>query len=231
MKRALLASLLALVVLTGLSACETRRPSGAPSGRTPVIFVHGWNSDETKWDDAVARFRSAGYTAGDITVLYYDSSKSAADAARSLADEVDHLRSYTGKSKVDIVSHSYGSMVTKSCIVAGRCAGKVSHWMSLAGADNGTSVAGLCTLIHASCRDMTGQTSTIADLQAAWGQISAQDVEVAVQWSSGDGVISPNTNSKLPPPAVNIQVSGSLSHDDMVKNSGVIAETIAFFRR
>ena len=230
-KRTLLASVLALVVLAGLSACETRRPSGAPSGRTPVIFVHGWNADEGKWDDAVAEFKSAGYTSGDITVLYYDSSKGAADVASSLADEVDHLRTYTGQQKVDIVSHSYGSMVTKSCIVAGRCAGKVSHWMSLAGADNGTSTAELCTLIQASCRDMTGQTSTIADLQAAWGQISVQNVKVEVQWSSSDGVITPNTNSKLPPPAVNLQVSGSLSHDDMVKNSSVITETINFFKR
>lgn len=78
---------------------------------------------------------------------------------------------------------------------------------------------------------MAGQTSTIADLQAAWGQISVQNVKVEVQWSSSDAVITPNTNSKLPPPAVNVQVSGSLSHDDMVKNSSVVAETINFFTR
>src|SRR5438105_2848001 len=93
-------------------ACQTVRPTGAPSGRTPVIFVHGWNEDETIWKTAVASFESAGYSSGDITQIYYDSSKAASDASTSLATEVDFLRSYTGKAKVDIVSHSYGAMVT-----------------------------------------------------------------------------------------------------------------------
>lgn len=138
MKRLLTAGLLAALMVIGAS-CQTIRPTGAPSGRTPVVFVHGWSANETMWDTAVGAFRAAGYTTGDITVLYYDSSLSAESAAATLAAEVDHLRSYTGAAKVDVVSHSFGSMVTRSCIELGACAGKISHWMSLAGADNGTS--------------------------------------------------------------------------------------------
>lgn len=228
-------SLLALVlvaVVVATSACQIIRPSGPPSERTPVVFVHGWNGSETTWDAAVAQFRSAGYTSGDMTVLYYDSALSAADAAAVLATEVDHLRSYTGKSRVDIVSHSFGSMVTRYCIELGSCAGKVEHWMSLAGADNGTAIAGFCTILgQASCLDMAGQTSTIADLQVAWPQIAAQGVEVEVQWTPNDGVIAPATNSTNPPPAVNVELSGSLTHNDLPADAAVIAETIAFFGR
>ncbi len=137
MKRLRLIACLA-VLLVAAAGCETIRPTGPPTGRTPVIFVHGWSADETMWETAVSTFDDAGYSPGDITVLYYDSSLSATAAAQQLATEVDHLRSYTGRTKVDIVSHSYGSMVTRSCIELGACAGKVSHWMSLAGADNGT---------------------------------------------------------------------------------------------
>lgn len=222
----LIASVMALVVVAG--ACETIRPSGPPSDRTPVVLVHGWNADETMWEPAVSAFESEGYTSGDITVLYYDSGLSAQEAAATLATEVDHLRSYTGQDEVDIVSHSYGSMVTRHCIELGSCAGKVDHWMSLAGADNGTLLAILCAEFQASCADMSGQTSTIADLQAAWPQISEQGVKVQVQWSANDGVIIPATNSQNPSPAVNVEVDSSLSHNDIPRDPGVLAATIGF---
>jgi pimeloyl-ACP methyl ester carboxylesterase len=220
---------LVAVLLVG-AACQTIRPSGPPSGRTPVVFVHGWSADEAVWDEAVAAFKQAGYTDGDITVLYYDSSLSAADAAATLATEVDHLRAYTGKSKVDIVSHSYGSMVTRYCIELGGCQNEVDHWMSLAGADNGTSTAVFCSILgQASCLDMSGQTPTIANLQAAWSQIATQGVEVEVQWTVNDGVIVPATNSQNPAPAVNVEVDSALTHNELLADPGVIAETLAFF--
>jgi triacylglycerol lipase len=222
-----MAALTAVLVLG--AACETIRPTGTPSGRTPVVFVHGWNGSETLWDTAVDQFHDAGYTTGDITVLYYDSSISAQDASVVLAAEVDHLRDYTGQATVDIVSHSYGSMVTRYCIELGGCAGKVDNWMSLAGADNGTAIAGLCAFFQASCADMAGQTTTIADLQAAWPQIAAQGVQVEVQWSANDGVIIPATNSQNPAPAINLEVDGALGHNDLPADPGVLAETIDFF--
>jgi triacylglycerol lipase len=228
MRRVLIAATLIASVLLG-TACETIRPTGTPSGRTPVVFVHGWNGSETMWATAVDRFEAAGYTSGDISVIYYDSALSAQDAAAILATEVDHLRSYTGESRVDIVSHSYGSMVTRYCVELGGCAGKVDHWMSLAGADNGTSLAGLCAFLSPSCADMSGQSTTIAQLQAAWPQISALGVEVEVQWTPNDGVILPATNSQNPAPAVNIQVSGTLTHNDLPTDPGVLDETLDFF--
>jgi len=220
----------AVVVLLVVGAgCETIRPTGPPTGRTPVIFVHGWSADETMWDTAVSTFDNAGYSLGDITVLYYDSSLSASNAAQQLAAEVDYLRSYTGRAKVDVVSHSYGSMVTRYCIELGSCAGEVDHWMSLAGADNGTAIALACGAFQASCADMAGQTSTIANLQAAWSQITTQGVEVEVQWSPNDAVILPAENSRNPAPATNVELTGGQGHLDIPDDPGVLAATISFF--
>lgn len=229
MKRTRTAAGVVVLVLLG-SACQTIRPSGAASGRTPVVFVHGWSADETMWEPAVAAFKAAGYTDGDMTVLYYDSGLGAADAAAVLATEVDHLRSYTGKARVDIVSHSYGSMVTRSCIALGSCAGKVNHWMSLAGADNGTATAIFCAF-QPSCADMAAQTPTIANLQTAWPQIASQNVKVEIQWSANDGVIVPATNSQNLAPAVNVALPGAPAHNDIPKDAAVLNETIAFFAR
>ncbi len=230
MKKFVLTACVAALIV-GVTACQTIRPTGTPSGKTPVVFVHGWSADETTWNAAVDHFKAAGYTAGDIDVLYYDTSLSAADASAKLATEVDYLKTYTGKAKVDIVSHSFGSMVTKYCIEKGACANKVSHWMSLAGADNGTSTSAICAPVQASCADMAGTTTTIKDLQAAWGQITTQNVKVEVQWSTNDGTIVPAENSKNPAPAVNVSVNSALGHLDIPKDATVLTETVNFFTR
>ena len=229
-KRSLVLAVAVCVVVLGCAACQTVRPTGTPTGKTPVIFVHGWNEDETIWKTAVTTFEAAGYSSGDITQVYYDSTQAASVASATLATEVDYLRSYTGASKVDIVSHSYGAMVTKYCIESGGCANKVAHWMSLAGADNGTSIAGLCvaTLNEPACLDMNGNTSTIADLQAAWPQMVSQGVKVEVQWSPSDGVIIPATNSQEPAPAVNVQLTGGQTHNQLMADPNVLAETLRF---
>ena len=229
MRRAALAALVAALVVAVTACGPTVRPTGAPSGKTPVIFVHGYTESPSMWDTAAAAFKAAGYTAGDITEFSYDSNLAASTVATQLAAEVDHLRQFTGKAKVDIVSHSYGAMVSRYCIELGSCQGKVSHWMSLAGADNGTSIANLCAFFADSCKDMSGQTNTITQLQANWSQITTQGIKVEVQWTTNDGVIIPATASKELAPATNVEVSSSLNHLNIFTDAGVIAETIRFF--
>jgi triacylglycerol lipase len=219
-----MATLLGIAVV----ACQPVRPTGTPSGRTPVMFVHGWNAQPSTFDAAVSAFKARGYSTGDIENFGYDTSLSASAAASKLAAEVDYLRTYTNKAKIDIVTHSYGSMVVKYCIEKGGCKNKIAHWMSLAGADNGTSTSLFCAPLQASCKDMAGQTTTIADLQAAWSQISTQGVKVEVQWSANDGTIVPATNSKEPAPAVNVELNSSLTHLDIPGDAGVINETLRF---
>lgn len=219
---------LALALVVALTACgPTIRPTGAPSGKTPVIFVHGFAESPSTWDTAIAAFKAAGYTNGDIDGFSYDSNASAASMATKLAEEVDYVRQFSGQDKVDIVSHSFGSMVSRYCIELAGCKNKVSHWMSLAGSDNGTSTAILCDFL-ASCWDVVGFSDTIAKLQANWGQIATQGIKVEVQWSTNDGFIVPATNSKELAPATNVEVSNSINHLTFATDAGVIAETIRF---
>jgi triacylglycerol lipase len=221
---------LVAVVAIGVAACQPVRPTGTPSGRTPVMFVHGWNAQPSTWDTAVTAFKADGYSTGDLENFSYDTGLSASAAAAQLATEVDYLRTFTNKAKIDIVTHSYGSMVVKYCIEKGGCKNKIAHWMSLAGADNGTSTSAICAPLQASCKDMAGQTTTVADLQAAWPQITAQGIKVEVQWSSADGTIIPAENSKEPAPATNVQLAGSPGHLAIPSDSGVIAETLRFLK-
>jgi len=234
---------LVVALAAAATACQlepTRHASGAPSGKTPVLFIHGAPGQPANWGKAVAQFVEAGYTRGDIANFGYDFVWSARAAAEKLALEVDALLTYTGKAKIDIVSFSYGSMVTRYCIELGSCAGKVDHWMSLGGADHGADdgvdilanvrigTTDACNLVP-SCRDIAGRTPTIATLVANWGQITTQNVKVGVQWSPNDMTIGPGIISTLPEPAVNCQAPGALSHDDLFSDAGVIGRTIQMF--
>jgi triacylglycerol lipase len=221
--------MIAAFVLAAPSGATTE-PSGTPSGKVPVIFVHGFEESGSMWNTAISYFEAHGYTSGDITNFTYDSTKAASAISPQLGTEVDKLLKYTGKSKVDIVSHSFGSMVTRYCMELGTCKGKVNHWMSMAGADNGTSIANYCTY-DASCRDMNGSTSTISTLKSNYGQLASQGIKVEVQWTPNDGVIIPATNSQEASPATNVQVSSSLTHLTIYSNSAVIQETVSFFTR
>ena len=211
-----------------LPAGATTEPSGTPSGKTPVIFVHGFLESGSLWNTAISNLKAHGYTSGDITNFTYDSTRAASSVAAQLGTEVDKLRSFTGKSKVDIVSHSFGSMVSRYCIELGTCKGKVAHWESEAGADNGTSIANACVGFDASCRDMAGITNTILQLKSNWNQITSQGIKVQVQWSPNDGVIIPATNSQELAPAQNVQLGGGITHLQIPGNAGVNATLLKF---
>jgi triacylglycerol lipase len=241
------AALAALAVALA-AACVTVPPSGQASAKKPVVLVHGYIEGNIIWGTLQTSFKAAGYKTGDITNFAYDSTganqaSAAATAATALGRSVDAALAYArangnpSATKVDIVSHSYGSMVTRYCIALGSCAGKVDHWMSLAGADGGTSIAVLPALIgQGSGRDMSPNSATVQLLKRPENiqKIKDQGVKVRVQWSPNDGIISPARNSlwpspENPDPAANVQLPGTVNHLNIFNNQAAIAETLRFF--
>jgi triacylglycerol lipase len=220
-----------VALIAMITACSntstTQRASGAGSGKTPVIFVHGFFSNGSMWSAAQTAFKAAGYTSGDITVFNYDYSQvGAAQAGQALATEVDFLIQKSGRPKVDIVAHSLGNLVTKACVVDGNCKDKVAHWANFAGAQNSTSIANLCT--GPSCDDMKPGSALVTKLQGLDdAAMAAQGVKEQVHWSVNDGVILPPENSKEVY-AENINVD-STSHLTISNDAGVLRDTIAFF--
>jgi triacylglycerol lipase len=218
------------LALAGPVACTMPGPTGASPAktarRTPVVFVHGYLLGPSQWTTAINRFKAKGYTDADLMAIKYDYNVSVVDSARTLAQAVDTLRARTGAPKVDIVSHSMGSLVTKQCIIAGGCATKVAHWMSISGVDNGTALELSPGL--PSNEDVQGHTPVRQYLQDHWGDLVAQGVKVEVQWAPLDLIVWPSTLSKEPPPAVNKQVSVILNHLTIYLAPGVIDESIRF---
>jgi triacylglycerol lipase len=241
------AAVAALTLVAG-AACTTKPPSGPASGHTPVVLVHGYVEGNAIWPRMISGLKADGYRDGDITNFAYNTTgagaaSAAATAADRLATAIDAAIAYArrngnpGAAKVDIISHSYGSLVSRWCMALGRCAGKVAHWMSLAGADGGTNIAAIpAALGQGSGAAMNPNGQTVAQLHTpeAIAAIDAQGVKVMVQWTMTDGIIIPARNSQWPgpdnpDPAHNREVT-DVTHLTIFNSQDVIDFTIRFLR-
>jgi triacylglycerol lipase len=236
-----LGALALTLTIAGTTAACTTPP---PPKHNPVIFVHGYLLGPANWTTAIAQFTAAGYAPSEIVAIRYDYVVSVIDSAPTLAQAVDEVRARTGAERVDIVSHSLGSLVTKQCILgdapAGKpdCHGKVAHWMSLAGVDNGTKVELAIAKGQPSNEDVQGRPPVCQSpcdpapvypkLQSRWNGTVCQGVSVEVQWTPNDEIVKEPERSREPAPAVNLEVH-SLDHISIISDPPVIAETIRFF--
>ncbi len=135
-------------------------PSNAPNGgfgggsctatHTPIVFLHG-NGDEAKNFDypsstgvpsVYATFKAAGYNDCEIFGLNYlsASERSApqlnyhtATKAAMVRDFINAVKSYTGKSQVDVIAHSMGVTVGIHGIDYGNLWGSVRRFIAISG--------------------------------------------------------------------------------------------------
>lgn len=102
---------LILILLFGLSGVSYAE-------RVPVVLVHGLGSDPEKtWDTLIKEFRSAGYER-DIDLFVFDYSYVGHNDFVRLADNefasfVEDVSAETGSTKIDIVAHSMGGLISR----------------------------------------------------------------------------------------------------------------------
>jgi triacylglycerol lipase len=204
----------------------TDNVSATDSSPAPVIFVHGFGLTGASWSGAMGQFQAQGYAASRLSAITYQPAPAIETSAKVLEQEVDKVLAATGASKVDIVSHSQGSMVAKTCIILGRCKGRTAHWESIAGVDNGANELDAARGMPSN-EDVQGRTPLRKLLQDGWQEgIVAQGVKVQVHWSPNDGIV-PDGLSQQPPPAVNIP-KPALNHVALFLDTAVLGETITF---
>ncbi|MEV4926166.1 esterase/lipase family protein [Streptomyces roseoverticillatus] len=194
-----LAAAVAATVTAGPAASAEAAPAPAEvvhaSARTPVVFVHGYLSDGVTWDPAIAAFLAAGYRPGDLFTYSYDFFGSNEASARGLAAFVAKVKAGTGADKVDIVNHSMGGLVSLWYAKELGGAANIKHLASLAAPHHGTYIAGLCTVLSVSCREMSPGSDFLKRL--ASGDETPGAVDYRTWYSPCDGVISPFTSTPL----------------------------------
>ncbi|MER6315113.1 triacylglycerol lipase [Streptomyces sp. NPDC001581] len=205
-----------------------RVPAPAPdraSSRNPVIFVHGYNADPGVWGALRGDLRAAGYADSELFSWGYDTHQSVNEVlAGRLGAYVDQVRRDTGAARVDVVAHSFGSLVSRWYVKFGGGTATVDHWVSLAGPNRGTSTAWACALWDQACRDMTPGSYVVKNLNG--GDETPGAVKYATFWSPCDEVINPDDSVPLTG-AANTPV-GCLKHNELLGDDATSAGVRTF---
>ncbi|WP_327168048.1 triacylglycerol lipase [Streptomyces subrutilus] len=193
--------------------------------RNPVVLVHGYNADPGVWGSLREDLRAAGYADSELFSWGYDTHRSVNEVlAGQLGAYVEEVRRQTGAARVDVVSHSFGSLVSRWYVKFGGGTATVGHWVSLAGPNHGTSTAWACALWDQACRDMTPGSYVVKNLAA--GDETPGAVKYATFWSDCDEVVNPDSSVPLAG-AVNTPV-GCLDHNALLGDDATSAGVRAF---
>ncbi|MFF5726110.1 esterase/lipase family protein [[Kitasatospora] papulosa] len=183
-------------------AATTTATSTAQSGTavqplstsTPVVFVHGYTGNASNWVTAMSVFQLNGWSSSKLFAYEYNSYGNNVTNAQGLASFVSTVKSRTGASKVAIVNHSMGGLVSQYYLKVLGGNTSVSHLASIAGANHGTTFASAC-LVYTTCQQMYPGSSFISQLTS--GDETPGDTKYATWYSACDGVILPYTSTRL----------------------------------
>ena len=200
-------------------------PPPAPA-RTPILFVHGFNSSGSIWTTMIGRFQSDGWQSSELASFSYNSAASNATTAQIISQKVDSILRATGASKVAIVGHSMGTLSARYYTRNLGGDAKVSALVSLAGANHGTNTAIFC--LQVSCREMVPGSAFLNALNATdetWG-----DPRYAAWWSPCDEVINPRSSALLSGGALNTETA-CLKHSQLYQDAAVYAQVREWVRQ
>lgn len=208
-----LCALLAAVLVVPLTSTTAQANTSEP-----VVFVHGFSGKSGQFSTMTSNFRANGYSADRLHVFGYDSFRSNATTAHQLSDYIDGVLRQTGASKVDIVTHSMGGLSSRYYIKNLGGVNRVDDWVSLGGPNNGTALAGFCSLLITSCKEMGIGSSFLRNLNA--GDPTPGNVTYTTFRSPCDLVINPISSTILT--GADNRRTTCLGHIGMISNTGVI---------
>lgn len=195
------------------------------AGPDPILFVHGWNGSAANWNTMISRFRADGWPDSHLRAFSYDTSRSNADTAEVVRDEVDRLLAATGAAKVDVVTHSMGGLSSRYYTRNLGGDAEVEQWVSLGGPNHGTRSANTC--IQTSCTEMRIGSSFLAALNS--GDETPGAPAYGTWWSSCDGVIDPPDSTVLS--GARNTKTACISHTALLSDAVVYAQVRDYVSR
>ncbi|MER7760251.1 alpha/beta fold hydrolase [Streptomyces sp. NPDC097619] len=227
-KMAALFALIALLLAplpAGAAERVVRTGSDQALLRNPVVFVHGYNADPGVWGSLRADLRADGYADSQLFSWGYDTHQSVNEVlAGRFAEYVAQVRRQTGAAQVDVVAHSFGSLVSRWYLKHGGGTSSVARWVSLAGPNHGTYISWGCVIWDQACRDMS--PGSYVQRKLAEGDETPGSTAYATFWSDCDEVINPDGSVPLSG-ALNTY-AGCLEHNELLGDDGVSAGVRAF---
>lgn len=209
---------------TTTTESETTTTTAATSAHDPILFVHGWNSSGSVWGTMISRFQADGWTSADLNNWSYNYRQSNKTTASEISAKVDEILAATGKSKVDIITHSMGGLSSRwfSKFLGGDV--RIDEWVSLGGPNHGTDTANLC--FDTSCKEMRIGSAFLTELNS--GDESPGAVNYATWMSPCDTIINPDSSVAVSG-ATNTQTA-CISHSDLYEDATVYGQVRDFVR-
>lgn len=192
----------------------------------PILFVHGWSESASLWNTMIARFEKDGYPKSYLSAYSYNTSQSnKVDAEKEVKTRVESLLKTTGATKVDIISHSMGSLNTRWYIKFLGGESKVDDWVSLGGPNHGTETANACAF-QVSCQEMEVGSKFLSELNA--GDETPGTVNYGTWWSPCDEIINPDESVILS--GASNHKTACMSHTALTTNETVYQEVREFIK-
>ncbi|MBA2687188.1 MAG: triacylglycerol lipase [Gemmatimonadaceae bacterium] len=210
----------ALTFAAGCSAENSLLPMTV--SHDPILFVHGYARTSADWNTMIAQFKAAGWTDLEVYTINYGALQSNASIADDIKAKVDNILATRSTTKVDIVTHSMGSLSTRYYIRNLGGDGRVDAWVSLGGANHGTTTANDCGFPP--CIELRPGSSFLASLNS--GDETPGTVRYATWWSPADQAILPN-NSVILSGATNTQTA-PIPHQNLLTDPTVYNQVRAF---
>ncbi len=191
-----------------------------PPTHDPILFVHGYNSSGSTWNAMVGRFKQDGWTDAELHAWTYDYRQSNTVIAGQLQLKITEILAATGATRVDIITHSMGSLSSRHYLKNALSA-PVDAWVSLAGPNRGTDSANFCFDI--SCFEMRVNSIFLNTLNngdetpgaARYGTWRSPCDFVVATWS-------------VPLTGAQNTDTGCVAHTDLQNNSTIYAQVRAF---
>lgn len=157
--------------------------------RNPVLFVHGFSGGTFNFDYLTYTFRQAGYPDSYLHHWGYNSFQRNVTTASQVRDKVNAIKRATGRSKVDIVTHSMGGLSTRYYLKNLGGTTSVGDWVSIGGPNHGYGCA------FAACKEMRPGSGLLNQLNS--GDETPGSTRYATFWSSCDEIINPDSSTVL----------------------------------
>jgi triacylglycerol lipase len=202
-------------------------------GKDPILFVHGWHGDAGSFSTMAGRFAASGWPQYWLkTWTYTDSEQSNVAIAQLVASKVTELLQATGKSKVDIITHSMGGLSGRYYLKSLGGTSKVEDFVSLGGPNHGTTVAeiGPNFCVSWACVEMRPGSTFLTNLNS--GDETPGSVRYMTARSLCDPFIDPDDSVILSGAAKNLAWTPATacinSHFDLHEDSYVFSVVADF---
>jgi triacylglycerol lipase len=156
----------------------------------PILFVHGYGGASSNWDTMKSRFLADGWLDVELYSYNYSFLASNSATAAEIKSQVDDILKKTGATKVDIITHSMGSVSSRFYLKNLGGTDKVDAWVSLGGPNHGTDDVDLQNCQTTPCRETAIGSAFLAALNA--GDETPGLVRYATWRSPCDTTINPD---------------------------------------